>query len=129
MIRVDQQTGAYEVAGRFYAIGQFARFVRPGAVRIGASGGSGVQMAAFKNKDGSYAVVMIASGSGGSVTVTLPADFAMGEAGVWTSDASKKFQKVDSTVNGKAVTASVPGTSVTTFWIKPAAVAAAPATE
>jgi len=128
MIRVDQQTGAYEIATRFWALGQFARFVRPGAVRIGTSGGSGMQMAAFKNKDGSYAVVMIASGSAGDVTLNLPADFTMGEAGVWASDATKKLEKIASTVSGQSVKATVPGSSVTTFWIKPGT-AAAPAVQ
>jgi O-glycosyl hydrolase len=118
LIRVDQQTGAYEIASRFWALGQFARFVRPGAVRIGTSGGSGLQIAAFKNKDTSYAVVMTTSGSGGEVTVTLPADFTMGEAGVWASDATKKIEKIQSTISGQTVKATVPGTSVTTFWIK-----------
>ncbi|RCX20559.1 glucosylceramidase [Fontibacillus phaseoli] len=43
----------------FYYIGHFSKFIKPGAVRIGlTSETSGLQMTAFRNTDGSIAVVI-----------------------------------------------------------------------
>ena len=55
LILVDGQN--YTVAKRLWAFAQW-RVVRPGAVRIGTSGGNGVKTAGFANKDGSYAIVV-----------------------------------------------------------------------
>lgn len=47
----------------FYYIGHFSKFIRPGAVRINASGNrSGLITTAFKNTDGSIAVVVMNQG-------------------------------------------------------------------
>ena len=45
----------------FFLIGQFSKFVRPGAVRIESSEGSGATLTnvAFKNRDGSMVVVVV----------------------------------------------------------------------
>ncbi|MCI0158745.1 carbohydrate-binding protein [Leifsonia shinshuensis] len=47
---------------KFYELAQFSKFVRPGAYRIGASGGAnsdGLKSVAFKNPDGSEALVVV----------------------------------------------------------------------
>src|SRR5215469_15658040 len=51
-------------AGRLWALGQFSRFVRPGAVRIGASSSDGnLTLDAFKNSDGTISVVVLNTGT------------------------------------------------------------------
>jgi len=56
---------------RLWAFGQFSRYVRPGAVRIGVSG-SGLRLSAFKNEDGRIAIQAINTGtSAQDVTITV----------------------------------------------------------
>ena len=44
----------------YYYIGHFSRFIRPGAVRLGASNwNSEIETTAFENLDGSRTVVML----------------------------------------------------------------------
>ena len=45
---------------RYYALANYSRFIRPGAVRIAAtSGDSNLQVSAFRNSDGSVVVVAL----------------------------------------------------------------------
>jgi O-glycosyl hydrolase len=47
-------------SGRLWAFANFSRYVRPGAVRIGATtADSGLQLTAFRNRDGSVAIVVL----------------------------------------------------------------------
>ena len=72
-----------QTSGRLWAFANYSRFIRPGAVRISAtSSNSGVDISAFKNTDGSVAIVVLnnnsssdtvnysMSGTGSSGTVT-----------------------------------------------------------
>jgi hypothetical protein len=62
------------------------KLVRPGAVRVGASSGdAAIRPLAFRNPDGSYAVILLAPAGATSVTVTgLPAGTW---GGAWSSHA------------------------------------------
>src|SRR5690606_23949156 len=63
IIRVDNTTNTYEVSSRLWAFANWSRYVRPGAVRVGTSGGSGgLRTAAFRYEDGTIAVIAISSG-------------------------------------------------------------------
>ena len=56
----DTETGAIHYQTSFYYIGQFSRFVHPGAVRIGLAGGpSALESVAFANPDGTVVVVAL----------------------------------------------------------------------
>jgi O-glycosyl hydrolase len=47
-------------SGRLWAFASFSRFVRPGAVRIGATtADTGLELTAFRNRDGSVAIVVL----------------------------------------------------------------------
>jgi O-glycosyl hydrolase len=47
-------------SGRLWAFANFSRFVRPGAVRIGATtADTGLDLTAFRNRDGSVAIVVL----------------------------------------------------------------------
>lgn len=85
VVTIDQSTGAVRYNEEFYAIAHFARFVWPGARRIGSGNSSDGRFisAAFRNTNGKKAVVVLNQGSdtatfrlvedGRSVAVTLPA--------------------------------------------------------
>ncbi|KAF2016957.1 glycoside hydrolase family 30 protein [Aaosphaeria arxii CBS 175.79] len=117
LILVEGQT--YQVSKRLWAFAQF-RVVRPGAVRIGASGGSNLKSAAFANADGSTAVVVINSGTGAqTVGISLGADALKGKTvQAWytdnTHDASVTEVKIGD--DGTA-SASVPGRGMISFLV------------
>jgi O-glycosyl hydrolase len=47
-------------SGRLWAFANFSRYVRPGAIRIGATtSDSGLELTAFRNRDGSVAIVVL----------------------------------------------------------------------
>ncbi|KAI0386249.1 glycoside hydrolase family 30 protein [Hypomontagnella monticulosa] len=118
MVRVDQQSPYnYEVSKRLWAFANWSRFVRPGAIRLGSSGGSGVKSAAFKNLDGSIAVVVISTGgSASNVSIKLNGGNAT-EATGWVTDQTHNCEKITVTVSGGTVTGSVAARSITTFHI------------
>ncbi len=61
-IHADTKTGKLIITNAYYYIGQFSKFIRPGAKRIAASSSrSYLQTTAFQNTDGSIAVVVMNS--------------------------------------------------------------------
>lgn len=85
VISIDQSNGQVSYNEEFYCIAHFARFVWPGAVRIGTADSADGKFVgvAFKNQDGHKALVVLNQGSaagtvkvvwaGRSVTQNLPA--------------------------------------------------------
>lgn len=58
MLTADGQD--FEIRSEYAYIGQFSRYIRPGAVAVGSSVyGSGVEATAFRNPDGTFAVVTL----------------------------------------------------------------------
>jgi glucosylceramidase len=56
----------------YYYLTHFSRFIRPGAYRIGSSGGSEqLNFTAFKNPDGSVILVVINNGGEIKSTVSI----------------------------------------------------------
>lgn len=134
LIKVDNSTSTYEVAKRLWAFANWSRFVRPGATRVGSSGGGGgVKTAAFRNVDGSIAVVAISSGaSAASVTIKITGAGAGAAAPktveAYVSDNTHNCEKTAATVaDDGTITGSVAGRSITTFFVPAAAGGAAPA--
>lgn len=59
-IMLTEDCSDFERNSEYYYIGQFSRFIRPGAVRLGASSWSGeAEITAFENTDGSRVAVML----------------------------------------------------------------------
>ncbi|KAK3375302.1 glycoside hydrolase family 30 protein [Podospora didyma] len=118
LIRVDNTTNKYEVAKRLWAFANWSRYVRPGAVRIGASSGGGVKVAAFRNVDGTIAVVAISTGASATavtikVTGATPTDVA-----AYVSDNTHNCEKTAATVAADGtISGSVAGRSITTFLV------------
>ncbi|KAH8910050.1 glycoside hydrolase [Coniochaeta sp. PMI_546] len=127
LIKVDNSTNTIEVSRRLWALANWSRYVRPGAVRVGSSGGSGVKTAAFKNVDGTIAVVTISTGSSASsVSIKVSGGVTPASAGAWVSDGTHNCEKTTATVGTDGtVSGSVAGRSITTFLITPASIAAA----
>lgn len=102
----------------------WSRFVRPGAVRVGTSGGpSGAKVSAFKNTDGTVSVQVIQGGTGsGSVTVKVNG-FTAKAAKAWVTDSTRDVGELAATLgtDGGSVSADVPGRSMVTFNLEPAA--------
>lgn len=85
VITINQTNGAVTYNEEYYALAHFARFVWPGAVRIGTTDSSDGRFigVAFRNANGAKALVVLNQGSvaatfkmvwaGKSVTQTLPA--------------------------------------------------------
>ncbi|SDZ45542.1 carbohydrate-binding protein [Herbiconiux ginsengi] len=75
LVIVDTSGSAATVSymPKFYELAQFSKFVRPGAFRIGTSGGvqnDGIKSTAFKNPDGSEVLVVVnTTGSAKSIKV------------------------------------------------------------
>lgn len=59
-VHADTKTGELYYTSAFYYIGHFSKFVRPGAQRISAASSRGqLQTTAFRNTDGSIAVIVL----------------------------------------------------------------------
>lgn len=121
MIRVVNK--AVDPSKRLWAMANWSRFVRPGAVRVGASG-SGVRTSAFRNVDGAVAVQVINSGSERSVTITVNGgNFVAANATAWVTDNTRDCNQIPATVDGGKVSGSVPSRSMVTFVLRPASAA------
>ena len=102
-------------SGRLWAFAQWSRFVRPGAYRVSTSGSvSSVAIGAFKNTDGSVAVVFTStSGSASSVKLSFTG-FTPTTAAAWLTDNSHSVASTTATLSGGAMTVSIPAHSVVT---------------
>ncbi|KAJ9138626.1 Glycoside hydrolase [Pleurostoma richardsiae] len=118
LILVDDQD--YEVSKRFWAFAQYSRTVRPGAVRVGISGGSGLKATAFVNADGSVAVNVINTGAA-AVALSV-AGVRASVARAWVTDDIHDMDAAPATVgsDGSVDGVSVPGRGMVSFMIEQA---------
>ena len=64
LVQLDPSTGTVTPSGRLWAFANYSRFVRPGAIRIGAaSANSSLDVTAFRNTDGSVSIVVLNTAS------------------------------------------------------------------
>jgi O-glycosyl hydrolase len=116
LILVDGQT--YQVAKRLWAFAQF-RIVRPGAIRIGTSGGSNIKSGAFKNVDRSVAVVIINSAASAQTLGVVLKGYPNVQA--WYTDEQHSMSPATVTVGSDGTaSASVPGRAMISFLFKTA---------
>ncbi|KAI0593103.1 glycoside hydrolase family 30 protein [Biscogniauxia sp. FL1348] len=110
LIRIDGNT--VTPAKRLWAFGQWSRNVRPGAVRVGVQGApSSLRTAAFRNVDGSVAVLFINSGgSAASVQVSVAGEqtFAAMSADAYVTDNTNDFNATTVAVESGVGSVSVP---------------------
>ncbi|KAI1170634.1 glycoside hydrolase family 30 protein [Nemania sp. FL0916] len=114
LIRLDGNT--VTASKRLWAFGQFSRAARPGAVRVGVTGApSGVRTAAFRNVDGSVAVVFINGGTGAAnvqVKTTGGEAFAAANATAYVTDNTRDYNETAVALTNAAASMSVPGRSI-----------------
>ena len=94
---------------------QYFKFIRSGAVRIGATGdNSNFDPLAFINKNGTYVVVVKASQAGSFTVQGLPA----GVYGIkYTTESQYDVNLPSQTIqNGQSLTTSIPGSGVITIY-------------
>ena len=120
MVRISNN--AVQPSKRLWALGQWSRFVRPGAVRVGTSGSaSGLRIAAFRNVDGSVAVQFINSGgSAARVSVKLSGAGAGADAGgaeAWVTDNTHEIAEMEASFSGGVASASIPSRSMATILL------------
>lgn len=101
---------------RFYALGQYSRFVRPGAVRYGVSGSpSGVQTMAFWDNGQWTVVAANTNTSATSLSVNLGSG-TVTSSSAYQTDASENLASIAGpAVSGGAITAALPAQSVTSY--------------
>lgn len=59
-IMLTEDCSNFTLQSEYYYIGQFSRFIHPGAVRLGASAWTGkAEVTAFENRDGSRAAILL----------------------------------------------------------------------
>lgn len=125
MIRVVN--GAVEPSKRLWAMANWSRFVRPGAVRVGTEG-SGVRTSAFVNVDGALAVQVINGGNEQAVVVSVTGgeEYAGATtATAWVTDNERDCDEIPASVaNDGTVSSSIPSRSMVTFLIFPPSAAA-----
>ena len=120
LIQINGSTVAS--SGRLWAFANYSRYVRPGAVRIAAtSSNSAVDLTAFKNTDGSVAVVALnTAASADPITYSLSGTGTPNGATVTpylTNASSDTAAQAASTVSGGAFTATIPARSLVTYVI------------
>ncbi|KAK0737044.1 glycoside hydrolase superfamily [Apiosordaria backusii] len=123
IIRVDNRTNTYEVSRRLWAFANWSRYVRPGAIRVGTSGGTGVRTAAFRNEDGTVAVVVISTtGSAADVNIKLNGGVTPSYVQAFVSDSTRNAASTTATLGSDGtVSGQVAARSITTFFILPGA--------
>ena len=108
---------------RYYALGQYSRFVRPGAVRHNVTGApAGVQVSAFDRNGQWTLVVNNQNTSATSVSVHLNTKNAVTPAAAYRTSATENLTAVSApAVSSGTVTASLPARSITTYVLNQAA--------
>lgn len=104
---------------RFYVMGNWAKFVRPGQVRIGATANpqSGVYVTAFLNQStGAFEIVAINTNSGSVSQIFALSGLSASAMTPWiTSGSLNLAQQANVAVSSGSFTYTIPGSSVTTF--------------
>ena len=108
---------------RFWIMGNFSRFVRPGYMRVTTANDppSGVLVSAYRNpEDGTLAIVAINKNDSSTTVSLFLSDGAPCSMTPWvTSEADSIASKTDITVTDGRFSATLDGKSVTTFVGKP----------
>jgi glucuronoarabinoxylan endo-1,4-beta-xylanase len=109
-------------SGRLWAFANYSRYIHPGAVRIAAtSSNGGVDISAFKNTDGTVAIVALnTQTSADPITYSLSGTGTPNGATVTpylTNASSDVAAQAATSVSGGSFTASVPARSLVTYVV------------
>jgi O-glycosyl hydrolase len=117
---VDVQGNTVATSGRLWAFASYSRFIRPGAVRIGATtSDAGLDVAAFRNSDGSIAVVVLNTARSRQVATFSLGGLSGAQVTPCLTDASHQVSAQSPiTVRNSAFTATLPPRSLVTYDIR-----------
>jgi O-glycosyl hydrolase len=118
---VEVKGNTVDASGRLWAFAGYSRFVRPGAVRIGTTmSAGGLEVSAFRNSDGSIAVVVLNRARSPQVaTFSLPG-LGGGHVTPYLTDTSQDLSpQAPITVKNSAFTATLPPRSLVSYEIRP----------
>ncbi len=106
----------WELTKRFWAVGNYSRFVRPGWVDIGATDDGGVLISAFKDPaSGKFAIVAVNQGNAVTETFNLHG-FITRAVTPWVTSADLDLApQMRIKIHGSSFTDDLPAQSVTTF--------------
>ncbi|MBP0966569.1 MAG: endo-xylanase, partial [Oscillospiraceae bacterium] len=108
------------ISKRGYCMAQYSKWVRPGAVRIDAieSPENNVLVSAYKNTDGSIAVVAINKGSNSASETFSVKGASISSVKGYRTSSNENIKDIGSiSASGSSFSAQLPGNSVTTFVI------------
>lgn len=107
-----------KISKRGYMMAQYSKYVRPDAYRIGCTEApaNNLQISAYKNTDGSIAIVAINTGTS-AVTQNFSVNSGerISSVDAIRSSGSENLKQSTVSFNGNSFSASLPGQSVTTF--------------
>jgi O-glycosyl hydrolase len=120
MVRISDDKKSVVPSKRLWAMANWSRFVRPGAVRVGTSGGpSGARVSAFKNTDGRVSVQVIQGGTASGMVGVKVSGVEVKSAKGWITDNTHDVGEVAVTVGADGtVSGTVPGRSMVTFVLQ-----------
>jgi O-glycosyl hydrolase len=107
-------------SGRLWAFAGYSRFIRPGAVRIGTTtSGAGLEVSAFRNSDGSTAVIVLNSAHSRQVATFSLRGLTGAHVTPYLTDTSHELSAQSPiTVRNSAFTATLPPRSFVTYDIR-----------
>jgi O-glycosyl hydrolase len=116
---VDVSGNTVATSGRLWAFAGYSRFVRPGAVRIGTTTSrAGLEVSAFRNGDGSTAVVVLNSAHSGQVATFSLHGLGGAQVTPYLTDTSHELAaQTPITVTNHTFTATVPPRSLVSYDI------------
>ncbi|MET9628859.1 glycoside hydrolase [Lentzea sp. NPDC006480] len=110
----------YRVSKRLWALANYSRFIRPNATRIDATSSGDLLMSAFRNTDGTLAVVALNTGTtANSVSYKLKNVIAGTATPYLTNTTGNTTAQSSVRVTGGTFTATVPARSLITYRITP----------
>ena len=118
LVEVKRNTVA--TSGRLWAFASYSRFIRPGAVRIGTmTSGAGLEVSAFRNSDGSIAVVALNSANTPQVATFSLRGLRGAHVTPYLTDSSHDLSaQAPITVRNSAFTATLPPRSLVSYDIR-----------
>ncbi|UJW30497.1 hypothetical protein L3Q67_35670 [Saccharothrix sp. AJ9571] len=118
---IQMNGDGYRVSKRLWALANYSRFIRPEATRIGATtGDANLSLSAFRNPDGSLAVVALNTGSSAApVSYSLPNTGVTKGAAIpyLTDDTHDTAAQAPVRISDGGFTATVPARSLVTYRI------------
>jgi len=117
---VDVEGNSVATSGRLWAFASFSRFIRPGAMRIGTTTSrAGLEVSAFRNRDGSIAVVVLNSARSRQVATFSLRGLAAAHVTPYLTDTSHQLSaQTPITVRNSAFTATLPPRSLVSYDIR-----------